>query len=348
MDLNKINEAAEKGGGAGFTDPYKRAPIRPGNNIVRLIGNEVKAVKRSWVLCDDNKRRPFNVEGTVLEDVMTLVLAHDRKKDERTGEPYNEYHHKDKRSFRIVAHNDSRDDSQRGWSPSNITMLHCIPRTLEGMKWCQDNNHAMLLTKTPSSIGVGKTVMEKLKEIAGENGDPENYDINFTKEGSGRFSTEYGGFRADPNLPGVKPGPLEEWEVKAREEGLYDLEIIGAPSPLEYIYRNLKKALEAIDGEMGTTFLKELVAKLPDPSEARNVLPDQGTAPTQTSSPATQTAAPATQSAAPKTRKIAPPPKQEAAPADDGEEKAACPNCQTLAPMEATECPNPDCKVKFV
>ncbi len=367
MDLDKINEAAAKGGGGGsFKDPYQRAPINQGNNIVRLIGNAVKSVRRAWILCDDNKPRPFNSEGTVIDEIVALVMAHDRKKDERTGAEYNEYHHKDKRAFRIVAHNDSRDDSKKGWAPSNITMMHCLPRTLEGAKWCVDNKHAMLLTKSPSALGIGKTAIEKLKEVGGENGDPENYDVNFTKTGTGMTNTKYGCFRADPNIPGVVQGPLSADEVEIRDKGLYDLDIIAVPATPEYIHKNLRKAIAIIDEDMGTTFLKQLEEGLPDPTEARDVLPAQtketqaapvqGGAPaekaeapaTQAEAPVTQGAAPAAQAApAPKTRQVAqaapPAPSQSA---NNGEEEASCPSCGEMAPMSATVCPK--CGVKFV
>jgi hypothetical protein len=357
MDLDKINEAAAKGGGGGtFKDPYQRASIGQGNNIVRLIGNVVKSVRRAWILCDDNKPRPFNSEGTVIDEIVALVMAHDRKEDPRSGEKYNEYHHKEKRAFRIVAHNDSRDDNKKGWAPSNITMMHCIPRTLEGSKWCGDNTHAMLLTKSPSSLGIGKTAMDKLKEVAAENGDPENYDVNFTKTGKGKNDTKYGCFRADPSIAGVVQGPLTEKEVEIRDKGLYDVEAIAALAAPEYIHKHLRKAIAIIDEDMGTTFLKQIEEQLPDPAEARDILPSEGeqetqaqSAPAQDSAPATQAAAPATQAAAsPPVRKVAAPlPAPEPPAKKEGEEEeAACPNCGVLAPMSAEVCSK--CNVKFM
>jgi len=255
MDLERLKKKVaeiEKQSNIMFSEMKK--VIVPGvPNIVRIVG-EWASVRRAWLECDDGKVRPFNVknerEGSVLWDTLTLLFQKDKVFDHRTGRVFTKYIHASKLGDLMYKIYPSREN--RGWSSGEIFVMNCIDRM---DSWCKENKHTKLLTKTESEIGIGwKAFQSFCKEV--ENwGDPEGYDLNFTKTGSD-LKTEYAVSRANPQkYPQVVEGPLTS-EEKSYE--LYDVFQLTEITKSEIVLQYLENILSSIDRALGTTFVRDL------------------------------------------------------------------------------------------
>lgn len=272
MDTSRIHSAAKRT--KAFSDPYQKRVIQPGHNIVRLVGPYV-TVFRSWIFGKDEKTRPFNLrailppevpngpdrmwECGLLLRIIDAVVGEGTYDlvDKRGGGKRRVYRYEvEKRDcYRIVGNNDTDDPEESGWKPSEIGVLHCIPRDPTSLKWCMDNSHAMLLTKAESEIGIGGKSINSLSELTKQHGDPEEYDIDFRKTGSGRYGTDYHCELPAAGTPGVEEGLLLEWEAGCE---FYDVDTLCSMPTAEEIAEHCTEHIERIDADLGTNFLGEL------------------------------------------------------------------------------------------
>jgi len=264
MDVKKIKEQLDKvESNRSFTDPYKRLALKVGETLVRMVG-EWESCKRAWITCDDETNRPFIIgEDSILQEILDHVMAYEVKRDSRTKKNFRKYTHRDKQAFKIVAHNGSENEQDKGWRPSTRYLFNVLDRET-GV--AAKMKHTLLLAKNEKEIGVGEKAFEKFAKVVGKEGDPSpsagqeekgeacGYDLVFMKVGTG-MDTDYDCRKAESGDEGVVEGPLT---AKERSFETYDLKEVGAPTSAETILDNLEQQITLIDEELGTDFLARL------------------------------------------------------------------------------------------
>jgi hypothetical protein len=253
----------------GFVKEYAVEKVigSDANNILRLVDpKSVFKYYRCWPVCDDGKKRPFVIANDLEGDSVFAKIIGDyhpykwyvggileTEKDEFGGKRY-VYESADPELMLQVAYNNDRSNNNGSWKPRREFAFNCIDRDLEakgdfmGQNWCKVNKHTKM-------IRMPATALQSLKLVHEQNGSPDEYDIAYTKQGSGR-STKHNIQKAGDRKPGVVIGFITDEELAYER---YDLKEECKLSPAIYILKYLEKTIERIDKIMGTNYLSQLM-----------------------------------------------------------------------------------------
>ena len=237
-------------------------------NVIRIIDPEdVVEYFEAWMVCDDGEKRPFIVENSHQGEGTLARILGNRHEFYRGGildsridefkQKYYYYENVDPELLLQVAHNNDKSGESGSWKPSRRYLFHCIDRepetegNLVGQFWCVLNKHT-------KNLKVGAQGLTGLVDVRDNDGNLEDFDINYKKMGSGRKGTTHTVMKAGDRLPYVVVGPISD-EERAYER--YNLKIETAISTATEILKYLRTTIERIDRVMGTTYLKELEAQ---------------------------------------------------------------------------------------
>lgn len=234
-------------------------------NIFRVVDPD-SAIEyfEMWPVCDDGDKRPFIIENDHQGQSVLSRLLGDRKNffkggilDSRLDEfkqKYFVYEAQDPELLLLVAHNNDKSGDNGSWKPTRRYGFNVIDRETEtegnlvGQNWCVVNKHTKLFK-------MGSQGLTSILDVRDNNGNLEDYDINYKKSGKGKKGTIHNAMKAGDQIPTVVVGGFTE-EEKAYE--LYNLKVEGALSLARYILKYLSKTIERIDGVLGTNYLLEL------------------------------------------------------------------------------------------
>jgi len=259
----------ESSEGTGNREFAKEIQIDP-SAVVRIVDpeNVIKCWKM-WPLCDDGKKRSFIIgneyEGdSLLAKVLGDYLPYkyfkggilESEKDELTGQKRYIYEAQDPELFLQLLYNGDKSGNNGSWRPTRDFVFNAIDRSVEpkgdfmNQLWCVVNKHTKLL-KMPI------TGFEKLKSLIEQDGRLDEYDIYYTKTGSGR-NTKHEVFKAGKNNTLAFFGFITEEEALYEK---YDLKKECALSSATYILKYLSMTIQRIDSILKTNFFDQLVAQ---------------------------------------------------------------------------------------
>lgn len=320
-------------------------------NIMRIVSpNNYEKYYRAWPVCDDGKKRPYIIEN---EHEGLSVLARilgDRNNYYRGGfleskkdsmnKKYFVYEKVAPELFMWINKNNDPTGKEGSWKAKKEFMFNIIDRDVEyndakqPVNWCKDNKHTKLLR-------MGATGFDSLVDTRDNDGNLDEYDVNYTKKGKGTETT-HSIRKAGAQFPTACQGALTNEELAYVT---YDLKQESKLSSATYVLKYLKDKITSIDEVMGTHFIDELVAQSaiekeqwgvdnaqPEPSDVDTVS-DKVDAPTQ--APAQAVSQP-----------VVPPRMRAASAAAGAKPLVPCGGCQAMIPSDAEVCPV--CKVQLV
>jgi hypothetical protein len=259
----------ESSEGSGNREFAKEISITP-SAVVRIVEPQsVIKCWRMWPLCDDGKKRSFvigneyegdSLLGKMLGDYLPYKYFKggilESEKDELTGQKRYIHEAKDPELFLQLIYNGDKSGNNGSWRPTREFIFNAIDRSPEtkgdfmGQLWCALHKHTKLL-KMPI------TGFEKLKTLIEQHGQLDEYDLYYTKIGSGRTT------KHDISKAGEK-NALAFFGFLTDEEKLYekyDLKKECALSSATYILKYLSMTIQRIDNILGTNFFDQLVAQ---------------------------------------------------------------------------------------
>lgn len=233
-------------------------------NPLRILDmpNGVEKYLISWILCDDDKKRPFVVENDYQGKSKLLQLMGDRshfyqggilesEKDDVTKKPKFIWEHKDPELFvRLLFNGDPSNSKSGSWKPSEEYIFNAIQRAPDideqgnVVYWCKENRHAKKLT-------IKVLAFKQLKDLLVYEGNLSEYDINLLRK-IDKGNTNYFVMKAGANVPHVSIGPLTE-----EEQGYirYNLQEECKLATDSEILKHLRNQLERIDLAMNTEWV---------------------------------------------------------------------------------------------
>lgn len=335
-------------------------------NILRIVDpDSTVEYWESWMLCDDDKVRPFIVENDFQGESVLSKLLGDRKDYYRGGilsskldeakSKYFEYESVDPELLLHVAYNNDKSGDSGSWKPTRKYPWNVLDREpeddgdLKGQNWCAIKKHTKLFK-------VGSQGFLGLMDTRDNDGPLDSYDVNYKKTGSGKNATKHSAQKAGPNLqnPCVVYAPLTAEELAYER---YAIKTVAALTPAKEVLKHLRKAITRIGQVLGVDFIQQLesqaILEVSNVSEAPLAPAPQSAPVSQPAlTPTPQVAAPSQPQAAPAVRRASSP---EVA---TGPVKVTCPLCQKMTvEQEKCEhcqglimepCDNPKCKVPFL
>ena len=353
--LDQYYEEVEEEEG-GFTKEYAvEKVIGSDNNILRLVDpKSVFKYYRCWPVCDDGKKRPFVIANDLEGDGIFAKIIGDyhpykwyvggileTEKDEFGGKKY-VYETTDPELMLQVAYNNDRSNNNGSWKPRREFAFNCIDRDLEtkgdfmGQNWCKVNKHTKM-------IRMPATALQSLKLVHEQNGSPDEYDIAYTKQGSGR-NTKHNIQKAGDKKPGVVIGFITDEELAYER---YDLKEECKLSPALYILKYLEKTIERIDKIMGTNYLDQFKEQAEKEKKAYEAQKGTVAAPAPESKPKVATPESAPQrnesvsgNGSPQTATVRTSFVKSRVPQNKPKEEVIlCPYCGTEIPKSSEKCP---------
>lgn len=322
----------------------------------------------SWILCDDDKIRPFIVENEFEGISLLGRMFGDRNRyydggffETKKGQfgKVSTYQAKDPDLYKIMT---------EYWNPAYgapatarpklefiYNVIHRNPEVIDNISvvWCQKE-------KSTKIVRLGQRAMSSLKKCVDDDGDFSEYDVNYTKEGTGKNTTP-DIRKAGVNVPHVVAGFIKE------EEKLYkrnDLKTIIKLSSAFYCLKHIPTKIKRMDIAMGTNFYAEFEKQAAlenaqwqekqsqqksmstsieiPPQGYKQEIPPQGyinvmTPPPTSMQPSSQQPLPFDDSAIPMAPPSQEPPRRVLAGAPQA---IPCFNCNALVPQGTTKCPN--------
>jgi len=343
--------------------------IKPGiANILRIVDPEATVEYwESWMLCDDDKVRPFIVKNDFQGESVLLKMLGDHKnyyhggilssKLDEAKQKYFEYESVDPELLLQVAYNNDKSGDSGSWRATRKYPWNVIDREpddagdLKGQNWCAVKKHTKLFK-------VGSQGFLSLMDTKDNDGPLDSYDINYKKTGVSKAGTKHSAQKAGPNLqhPHVVYAPLSAEELAYER---YDPKKVAALTPAKEVLRYLRQTITRIGKVLGIDFIQELetqaILEASEFAEAP-LAPAPQVAPIvqQQSQPMPTPQVPATpqSQAAPAVRRVATPELQV------GPIKVLCPLCATLTVEQLNcehckgiimePCDNPKCRVPFL
>jgi len=216
----------------------------------------------SWILCDDDSIKPFIVENDSEGKGVLARIFGDQNNYYRGG-----YLESKKGQFGKVSIHQAKDPElfkrvTEYWNPAYdgtgtarpkreyiYNALHRDPELIDNQMliWCDVNRHTKVMR-------LGAKAFKSLAVVYENDGEFWDYDIIFTKKGTGSETTTTM-LKAGKNTIHHKVGPLTEAEKKYER---YDLDDIVRLPTAYYVLKNLRNTIERIDAVMGTSFILEL------------------------------------------------------------------------------------------
>lgn len=266
-DLNVAIDDLSKEGYSGkeaFAEEVKVTTSNPA--VLRFLDgpNAFITYQMSWILCDsDEKIRPFIIKNT-LEGYSLLGKMFGNRDEYYKGG----YFETVPGEFGKVATYQAKDpslykDMTEYWNAAfgNIATakpkleyiyecIHRNPEVIENVQavWCQKKKHTKI-------VRLGQNGLKSLKKCVDDDGDIREYDVNYTKEGTGK-ATNPDIRRAGINVPYAVAGFLTE-EEKNYER--YDLKRIVRLSSAFYCLKHLQAKIQRMDAAMGTNYHAEFI-----------------------------------------------------------------------------------------
>lgn len=336
-------------------------------NVLRIVDPESTVEYwEAWMLCDDDKVRPFIVENDFQgESVLSKILG-DKKDYYRGGilsskvdeskTKYYEYESVDPELLLHVAYNNDKSGDSGSWKPTRRYPWNVIDREpeeegdLKGQNWCAVKKHTKLFK-------VGSQGFLGLMDTRDNDGPLDAYDINYKKTGTGKNATKHSAQKAGPNLqnPYVIYAPLSAEELAYER---YDLKKVGALTTAKEMLKHLRQTITRISQVLGVDFIQQLESQAileANASAEAPLTPAPQVAPVAQKQDAPTPQAPVSQTAVLPTtsvRRAASPEKQ------SGPEKVVCPICQKMTVEQLNcehcqgiimePCDNIKCKVPFL
>ena len=232
-------------------------------NIFRVVDPDgYKKCWKSWIICDDGKKRAFIIENDIQGKGLLARLIGDRDNFFRGGilesvkgnsgkEFLYEKSHPE--LFQLVQQNGDATGKSGSWRGKKEFVFNVIDRDMEtddsgrALNWCQENKHTKL-------IKMGATAFDSLVDTRDNDGNLEDYDLNYQKKGSG-LETTHSIRRAGAASVGVVSGPMSTLE-KSYEK--YNTEKETQLASAYYIMKYLTQRFKDCDEAMGTKFFEEL------------------------------------------------------------------------------------------
>lgn len=235
-------------------------------NPIRLVDtpNGVERYYISWIICDDDKKRPFILENDLEgKSVLMKILGEkdnfykggilESVKDETTNKGKLVWESKDPELLLRIAYNNDPSGQDGSWKPKEEYMFNAIQRNPDRDEqgtlsfWCKENKHTKLLK-------MGIMAYKSLQDVRINDGELSEYDINYLKKGAG-YSTKHNILKAGAAVPNVVIGSLtEEEKVYIR----YDLTKEAALTSSSDILRLLRNTIARIDTISGTNWISIL------------------------------------------------------------------------------------------
>jgi len=236
------------------------------SNVIRVAdgSNSFKQYYISWMLCDDEQIRPFIIENETEGKSILAKMLGDSTQFYRGG-----YLESKKGQFGKVNVHQAKDPElfkrlTEYWNPAYngtgsarpsmefvYNVLHRNPNVDDKgilTNWCAVNKHTKLMR-------FKQRAFKSLKVVRDNCGEFTNYDIVFSKQGSGS-DTFFSAMKADVMTQHNQVGDLTAEEVGYER---YDLAFVTRLASANYILTNLRGTVTRIDAVMGTSYLAELI-----------------------------------------------------------------------------------------
>lgn len=343
FDLNEDNRSK--------TTFVKKVKIEGGGvpNILRLVDYEKPVTFfESWIICDDGEKRPFilgqvdskgaskwNVLLEIVGDPLKWYqggILHSRKADD--GSQDFVWSRKAPEVFNMVKYNDDLTEASGGWAPKQMKAWECITRGTEkgedGVEYnyCVKNNKMQILA-------ISSFLAKDLKVLEENSGNPDEFDINIVKTGSGKTGTRYTIAKIEKTKsPLVVVGGLTDAE---KAYARVDKDAAFAPTSAADILKYLEKKITKVSEAMGIDFIGKLYAETGTQASA----PVSAPASKQSAPDSDDANIPFTQSGKPLPTRVAAQPQQPAQPQVTLDVKMIpCMHCGQDIPETAQECPH--------
>lgn len=347
-------------------------------NVFRILDGKDSFIEYSvsWIMCDDNTIRPFVIENEIEGKSILGRMFGDRKNFYSGG--YFEtkktkfgatptYQTKDPELYTIMTEYWNEAYQGKGSAkPKTEWIYNAIQRTPEvinnqNIYWCMVEKHTKVIKFGQKAMLAFKAVMEN------DGPKVEEYDINYTKQGSGA-KTQHSMLKAGPGIAHAVPGELS---IEERNYTRYPLDEITRLATAYYCLKHIPEKIKRMDRAMGTNYFGEFekqaaieqeiweqskanraaVNNVPATNQSSSyaagvAMGNDSSIPfadqpsrmaTQTPAPApavSQTAAPVFSSAPTTTRRLVTPATPSVA-----QNMEACPSCGTMIPEGSVVCP---------
>jgi len=340
------------GGGGKFAQVIALKKEVP--NPIRIVDTPdgVERYYVSWMLCDDEKKRPFIIENdrqgkSILAEILGERASFykggilESMQDPITKKAKLIWEDKDPELMLTVAYNGDESGKSGSWKSREEYIFNAIQRNPDMddagnmFYWCKENKHTKILK-------MGILGFKHLQDVRMNDGNLSDYDINYIVKGAG-MNTQHNIMKAGPAIPNVVIGPLTEEEVAYTR---YDLIAESSLEPASKILQYLRNRIVRIDQLMGTNFIQRLEAQAAEEEQVPTAQP-----------PAQPTPNPAP---APESAPQAPPARVPSRMAVAGQtgETVPCQFCKNMIPKDSDVCPsckntlmeecaNVKCKKKF-
>jgi RNA polymerase subunit RPABC4/transcription elongation factor Spt4 len=303
------NDKSQENTGSKKDDPMLFKIQGDKANICRIVNSD-KYVKylESWIMCDDNIKRPFIVGMEYYDEALGKTVWEWSPLRDILGDPLNFYRGglletvkgpNGKQSvwedtpevYNILFfNNDPVNKKQGSWEAKKKFAMEVLPRgtacdvdkeTGEAFNWAVDNKHFKVLE-------CGPMLFDSIATLRSTYGDVSDYDINCVRTGTDLTNTKYSAAKVDPTTSTriasiCKVGALTE-EEKAYTHP--DLVKRYAVASADYILEHLDNTLINLDTLTGRSdHLK--ISKQQTPSSSRASAPAAAKTPAQASAPVT-------------------------------------------------------------
>ncbi len=235
-------------------------------NPIRLedTPNGVERYYVSWILCDDEKKRPFILENDFQGKSILMKILGDKDsfykggilesvRDEETKKGKYIWEEKDSELLLRIANNGDPTGDNGSWKPKEEFIFNAIQRNPDRDEngtlsfWCKENKHTKLLK-------MGVMAYKSLQDVRINDGELSEYDINYLKKGTG-YGTKHNILKAGANVPNVVIGSLT---VEEKAYTRYELTKEAALTPASDILRLLRNTIFRIDAICGTNWISQL------------------------------------------------------------------------------------------
>ena len=326
-------------------------------NVFRITASEYKKYYRMWPVCDDGgKPCPFIIENETQGAGVIARLLGDRKNFYKGGYLESTYDKVNKKKiFKYEAANPELFNwvnkngvpatvTNSGWREKKEYAYNIRDRDLDTneanaqIDWCKENKHTKL-------IRIPQTAFDSLADVRDNDGPIVDYDVNYTKKGTG-LETTHSIKRAGAVVANAVQGGLTD-EEKAFES--YDLEEETKLSSATYILKKLRKRITDIDAVMGSNFIAELETQSAMEKEEwglDSVQEDTNADGVAVDTPVTPPVVSATPSVIPTDNAAPIRPVRGAAVNTVSVTMVPCASCKKLVPSDAEVCP--ECKTQLL
>lgn len=293
--MSKMDEFASQmttqGSGGGKVFPQKVVLKKNEPNPIRIVDmpDGLERFFISWILCDDDKKRPFILENSFEGKSLFMQMLGDRdlfykggiletEKDPITQKGVCKYQSKNPELFVRMLYNGDISGGEGSWKPRETYIFNAIQRTPdvspEGAQtfWCKENRHTKLLEMGPQGF-------KSLNDVRCNDGDLSTYDVNYMKKGQGQ-NTTHSVLKAGNAVPYTVTGFLsDEEKAYARYDLKEECKLTKAADFLKYLRNSIS--------EIGNLLGKDWIALFEDQArkESASVPSTEASQPIQDSGP---------------------------------------------------------------